>query len=343
MIPYSTAAEAEAALGRALSPAEAVWFCYSAAMPDCLLLWHNTLILFLVLTLAPLPLLLLERLAPSFAMRYKLQPQARRLSQQADVGRYFWDRAGVFTLVMVSFQILSYPVVKMAGTRMGLPLPSAWETAVQLLVYTLVEDYLSYWIHRLLHTGWAYGRIHHVHHEVTAPTGFAALYSHWAELVAFAIPVFVGPTIAPCHVTTHWRLVRLIVSGWGWSLKQLGGGQAQALGPSRQPPFPSQCLLVSSESNTPWIWFAINLLEAIDTHSGYNFPFQPTKLIPFYGGAEFHDYHHYVGGQSKSNFGFVFTYCDYIYGTNKGYKYHKANMAKMKEKLAKVTIHRKEA
>ncbi|CAO2187411.1 unnamed protein product [Urochloa humidicola] len=269
MIPYSTAAEAEAALGRALSPA------------DCLLLWHNTLILFLVLTLAPLPLLLLERLAPSFAMRYKLQPQARRLSQQADVGRYFWDRASVFTLVIVSFQILSYPVVKMAGTRMGLPLPSAWETAVQLLVYTLVEDYLSYWIHRLLHTGWAYGRIHHVHHEVTAPTGFAALYSHWAELVAFAIPVFVGPTIAPCHVTTHW------------------------------------------------IWFAINLLEAIDTHSGYNFPFQPTKLIPFYGGAEFHDYHHYVGGQSKSNFGSVFTYCDYIYGTNKGYKYHKANVAKV--------------
>nr|TKW08402.1 hypothetical protein SEVIR_6G026100v2 [Setaria viridis] len=140
MIPYDTAAEAEAALGRALSSAEAAWFRYSAGMPDCWLLWHNTLIIFLLQTLAPLPLVLLERLAPSFAMQ---------------------DRAGVFSLVVVSFQLLSYPVVKMAGILMGLPLPSAGEIAVQLLVYTLVEDYLSYWIHRLLHTDWGYKKIHH--------------------------------------------------------------------------------------------------------------------------------------------------------------------------------------
>jgi 4,4-dimethyl-9beta,19-cyclopropylsterol-4alpha-methyl oxidase len=48
-----------------------------------------------------------------------------------------------------------------------------------------------------------------------------------------------------------------------------------------------------------------------------------TKLIPFYGGPEYHDYHHYVGGQSQSNFASVFTYCDYIYGTDKGYRIHK--------------------
>lgn len=49
----------------------------------------------------------------------------------------------------------------------------------------------------------------------------------------------------------------------------------------------------------------------------YDFPWTPTKYIPFYGGAEYHDYHHYVGGQSQSNFASVFTYCDYIYGTDK--------------------------
>lgn len=49
----------------------------------------------------------------------------------------------------------------------------------------------------------------------------------------------------------------------------------------------------------------------------YDFPWTPTKWIPFYGGAEYHDYHHYVGGQSQSNFASVFTYCDYIYGTDK--------------------------
>ncbi|RLM61375.1 hypothetical protein C2845_PM14G05080 [Panicum miliaceum] len=96
---------------------------------------------------------------------------------------------------------------------MGLPLPSAGEAVVQLLVYTLVEDYLSYWIH------------------------------------------------------TDWGL-------------------------RDDPPRPPR------------------------GHSAHGVQL-PTKLIPFYGGAEFHDYHHYVGRQSKSYFSSVFTYCDYIYGTDK--------------------------
>lgn len=92
----------------------------------------------------------------------------------------------------------------MAGIRMGLPLPAVGEIAVQLVAYSLVEDYLYYWIHRFLHTDWAYDKIHHVHHEVTAPTSLATSYSHWAEVVVLAVPMFVGPTIAPCHVVTHW-------------------------------------------------------------------------------------------------------------------------------------------
>ncbi|EMS66968.1 hypothetical protein TRIUR3_30367 [Triticum urartu] len=79
---------------------------------------------------------------------------------------------------------------------------------------------------------------------------------------------------------------------------------------------------------TLWLWFVLRHLEAIDIHSGFNFPFNPTKLIPFYGGADHHDYHHRVGGQSQSNFSSVFTFCDYLYGTDKGYRYHKASLEK---------------
>lgn len=81
---------------------------------------------------------------------------------------------------------------------------------------------------------------------------------------------------------------------------------------------------------TFWIWIAMRQLEAIESHSGYDFPWNPTRLIPFYGGAQYHDYHHFVGGKSQSNFASVFTYCDWIYGTDKGYRF-------MKE------MHRKEA
>ena len=106
MIPYGTVAEAEAALGRGLTWAEATWFRYSAAMPDHWLLWHNTLILFLAHVLVPLPL------APAFAMRYKLQPGVR-LSQAA-VARYFRDTVRVYLLVLVPYQLISYPVVKVS-------------------------------------------------------------------------------------------------------------------------------------------------------------------------------------------------------------------------------------
>ncbi|XP_048633019.1 methylsterol monooxygenase 1-2-like [Brassica napus] len=63
----------------------------------------------------------------------------------------------------------------------------------------------------------------------------------------------------------------------------------------------------------------------------YDFPWTLTKYIPFYGGAEYHDYHHYVGGQSQSNFASVFTYCDYIYGTDKGYIIQKKLLQQIKE------------
>ncbi|KAJ4843346.1 Methylsterol monooxygenase 1-1 [Turnera subulata] len=79
---------------------------------------------------------------------------------------------------------------------------------------------------------------------------------------------------------------------------------------------------------TYWSWFVMRHLEAIETHCGYDFKWSPTKLIPFYGGAEYHDYHHYVGGQSQCNFASVFTYCDYIYGTDKGYRYRKSILKK---------------
>ena len=63
-----------------------------------------------------------------------------------------------------------------------------------------------------------------------------------------------------------------------------------------------------------WFSFAANVEIAF---CRYDFPWTPTKYIPFYGGPDYHDYHHYVGGQSQSNFASVFTYCDYIYGTDK--------------------------
>uniref|UniRef100_A0ACD5XQZ4 Uncharacterized protein n=1 Tax=Avena sativa TaxID=4498 RepID=A0ACD5XQZ4_AVESA len=173
MLPYTTAAEAEAALGRAMTYAEDAWFRYSAAMPDYYLYCHIIPMLLLVYTLASIPLALLELGAPSISLRYKLQPRVQ-LSPAAFL-RCYMDTMAILLVTIVPLHLASYPTVKMAGIRTGLPLPSVWETVAQLVVYSLVDDYLGYWIHRLLHTKWGYDNIHHVHHEYTAPIAFAAV------------------------------------------------------------------------------------------------------------------------------------------------------------------------
>lgn len=63
--------------------------------------------------------------------------------------------------------------------------------------------------------------------------------------------------------------------------------------------------------------------------SGYNLPFGPEKFIPFFGGPEFHDYHHHF---YTGNFASTFSYMDYIYGTDVHYKQWKAKQEGVKEK-----------
>ncbi|KAI4311675.1 hypothetical protein MLD38_036552 [Melastoma candidum] len=281
MLPYVTISDAELSLGRTLTTLERIWFGYSKDKSDYFLYCHNILFLFLIFSLAPLPLLFAELSRISGFERHKIQPKVR-LSLQ-EMLRCYRDVLRMFFLVIGPLQLVSYPSIKFIGIRTGLPLPSAWEVMIQLAVYFVIEDYTNYWIHRFLHCKWGYEKIHSVHHEFTAPIGFAAPYAHWAEVLILGIPSFLGPAIVPGHMITFW------------------------------------------------LWIALRQIEAIETHTGYDLPWTPTKYIPFYGGAKYHDYHHYVGGQSQSNFASVFTYCDFIYGTDKGYQYHKKVLGKLKE------------
>ncbi|KAI8893172.1 hypothetical protein BC833DRAFT_532107 [Globomyces pollinis-pini] len=40
------------------------------------------------------------------------------------------------------------------------------------------------------------------------------------------------------------------------------------------------------------LWFAVRIIQSIDCHSGYDFPWSLHHYIPVWAGAEFHDYHH---------------------------------------------------
>ena len=78
---------------------------------------------------------------------------------------------------------------------------------------------------------------------------------------------------------------------------------------------------------TMWSWIAMRQLEAVAVHSGYDLPFTPEKLIPFYGGADFHDWHHH---HLRGNFASTFTWWDRMFNTDLRFNAMKARDAEKK-------------
>eukprot|EP00124_Ichthyophonus_hoferi_P005108 Ihof_evm3s668 gene=Ihof_evmTU3s668 len=64
---------------------------------------------------------------------------------------------------------------------------------------------------------------------------------------------------------------------------------------------------------TLWVWLLFRLGETVEDHSGYDLPFNPTNLIPFWGGSVHHDHHHKV---FDGNYASVFTFWDWVFGTD---------------------------
>lgn len=77
-----------------------------------------------------------------------------------------------------------------------------------------------------------------------------------------------------------------------------------------------------------WAWMAVRLLETIEVHSGYDFPYiNPLNLIPGYAGARFHDFHH---KNFNGNYASTFRWWDWLFGTDQQYK----EFVKQEEKKA---------
>lgn len=66
---------------------------------------------------------------------------------------------------------------------------------------------------------------------------------------------------------------------------------------------------------TMYVWIVCRLFQAIDAHSGYDFPWSLHHIVPFWAGAEHHDVHHerFIGNYSSS-----FRWWDYMLDTESG-------------------------
>ena len=63
---------------------------------------------------------------------------------------------------------------------------------------------------------------------------------------------------------------------------------------------------------TLWVWIAVRQWQAAEGHSGYEFPWNPSYLIPGYGGVGHHDRHH---AEFDCNYAGFLAWFDRVVGT----------------------------
>lgn len=175
-----------------------------------------------------LPYFLMDVLRPKKTLLFKIQ--AKKYPTRCEVVKSCKDMMMCFVTVVLPLLAFGGFVLPRIGITRDGPLPS-WSTIVlQILFFFLVEDYFNYWIHRWLHSPWLYKHVHSVHHTYDTPFAIVAAYAHPFEVVAQAIPTFLGPLAVSPHLYTLmlWQVFRNleaidIHSGYElpYSLKQL--------------------------------------------------------------------------------------------------------------------------
>ena len=63
---------------------------------------------------------------------------------------------------------------------------------------------------------------------------------------------------------------------------------------------------------TLWCWIVVRQWEAAEGHSGYDFPWSPSRLLPFSDGAVHHDFHH---AKVRGNYAGFLRLWDRVFGT----------------------------
>ena len=175
---------------------------------------------------------------------------------------------------------LFHPLCASLNISIDVPFPSYMTIFIQICIFFVCEDFWHYWAHRLFHCGWFYKNIHKQHHRYAAPFGLTAEYAHPVEVMSLGFGT-VGFPIIYAYLTKCKPSFNL----------------------------PSLHLFTLS------FWIALRLFQAVDSHSGYDFPWSLHNFLPLWAGAEHHDeHHHYFIGNYASSFRWL----DYVLKTECG-------------------------
>lgn len=132
--------------------------------------------------------------------RYRIQNKHREATEIIGPSIKSWLTNN---LVMTALVVAAWPLLRLAPVHAG-PLPPSYVIALQVVGLIYLDDFLFYWMHRLLHHKRLYKHVHVVHHRIPAPWAISAHYMHPVEFVATGTLALVGPVLIGAHVATIW-------------------------------------------------------------------------------------------------------------------------------------------
>lgn len=185
-------------------------------------------------------------------------------------------------LLVLPSAYVGYPIFQSFAQEMDAPLPTYGVMLKTLAVFILSNEFLFYWVHRVLHSKLLYKHIHKKHHEFSASVGYAAEYAHPLEgAVANQFCTLWGLFVYPLVFRSRCHPMAFFVS-LGQRLQEAYHGHS------------GYCFSISSNEKQSWlssIFFGMNRQTA------------------------HHDFHH---THNQGNFGSLFF--DWMFGTMDHYQ-----------------------
>ncbi|GFT45974.1 fatty acid hydroxylase domain-containing protein 2 [Nephila pilipes] len=142
---------------------------------------------------------------PAFLAKYKIQDttpypvplnQVLKIVEQILINQF---------LVGTPFIVGTYYSMFWFGYDTGRIIPTFQRFVLDFAAYLLIEEFIFYYGHRLLHHPRLYKYIHKRHHEWTAPIAITALYCHPIEhCLCNLLPTSLGPLLLGSHMFTAW-------------------------------------------------------------------------------------------------------------------------------------------
>jgi methylsterol monooxygenase len=133
--------------------------------------------------------------------RFRIQSDKPRVNwtHQPDLIKKLVGQTLSHQVSLILFSPILYYVLNFGGkVDIVTDIPDATTVIVSILLFTIAEDALFFWIHYALHHPVLFKYIHSKHHEYKQPVGVVSVLGHPLEgLIGNQIPVFLLPALLP--------------------------------------------------------------------------------------------------------------------------------------------------